>query len=95
MLICNFPGCDMLHGHGGPHQAWRHASQSYAPLAEQRTPAESRRSRADRRERAEQIARDALTQRGYNSTRNLPYADALSIATAAALQALTETENAR
>lgn len=90
MKMCSFPGCQHLGGHGGPHGRWDATTQAWVPLAEQRTPAEQMRERRAKinREKAERIA--AQVMEDMTGTESLH-----GIATAAALAALTETENAR
>lgn len=99
MRMCGFPGCQRLHGHPAnmPHAMWDAAQMAWVPLAEQRTHAEQMRERRDRinREKAERIARKALDRFAYEPGDRLSFTRALDVATAAALQALTDKENAR
>lgn len=93
--MCSFPGCERIPHYTGLHARWDAERQDWVPLTEQRTRAQIRRDRADaeRRNKAERIARDVLEA---DERDDLPMnATAFQIATAAALQALTETENAR
>ncbi|WP_217181596.1 hypothetical protein [Streptomyces sp. AC495_CC817] len=91
MRLCTFPGCERLpHGSNVPHVMWDTRTESFVPIAEQRTPAQlmtERRARINR-EKAERIARQVVEEMiGTGSLH--------AIATAAALAALTEKEAAR
>lgn len=99
MRMCDFPGCEHLHGHGPsiPHGKRRAFTARQVPSSEERVSAQVE---ADNREqlrhaRAESIARNAMNDRAWIADDRLTFRQALHVATAAALQALTETENAR
>lgn len=94
MRMCNFPGCQHLHGHASttPHATW--SGGEWVPLPEQRTRRQILADSRDRmrREKAEKIAADNFPSGHWIQGD----ADVICAAlTAAALQALTESENAR
>lgn len=95
MKMCEFRGCQKLDGHGGLHGRWDADAGDYFPLEEQRTPAQIMTERRERinREKAERIARQ--TVEGSNWIQPEDRDEFLDVATAAALAALTEKENAR
>lgn len=102
MPVCQFPGCERLQRHNpttSPHARWDPLRGEFVPLTEQRTPAQIRRESADaeRRAHAERIAAAVVVAEHRRDGESFPrdWDDVQKIATAAALQALTETENAR
>ena len=97
MKMCAFSGCMRLDGHGStvPHAAWDKLTESWVPLAEQRTPAQIMTERRERinHEKAERIASQIMCDDSPGGPYlSLSGDDLREAITAAALAALTEKE---
>lgn len=105
MKMCEFPGCEHLGGHGPstPHARWSAELGEWVLLPEQRTRGQIARDarNAKRREKAERIAAEQITINYSAAERLAQYLpesrqeDLRTALSMAALQALTESENAR